>query len=200
MGASEAAKVLFGCLFAYVLNIVGNLWLRKTGVLDRLWPTLVHLLGADNLISCQPQAFAVGTLIYWILLWTFSHLLSIVIGGWVTDPKSHWSNKEPRKNSQLHVPGSVQSRLYSAHLNAGEQFIFAAVAVVLCIQMNVDFEVINRYCMGLVLFRSLFHVFYVLDLDVLRSLSFEMAFGNMLLLFLNAGLGPHFENFLSSLY
>jgi uncharacterized MAPEG superfamily protein len=188
MGFREAAKVLVGCLAAYVVNIVGNLFLHRSGVLDGLWRSLVSLCGASQLVIDKPHIIPIVTLLYLIFLWMFSHLIAIVLGGWVTEEEKDkkWSNKEPRRNPQLFIAGSLQSRLYSSHLNAGEQFSFTAAALILSIVLKVDSTAINACCAGLVLFRTLFHICYALDFDLARSLFYELAFGNMILLFLRA--------------
>jgi len=189
MGAKEAARVLGNCLSAYVLNIVVNLLFHRSGVSESSWRMIVYLFGMDKIITQQPQIISVITLVYLIFLWMFSHLCAIVLGGWVTeeDKDKKWSNKEPRRNPQLFIPGSLQSRLYSSHFNAGEQFTFIASGLILCIVLHVDYELINNCCAGLIIFRTLFHICYALDLDIARSLFYEFGFGNMLLLFLKAG-------------
>lgn len=188
----NSLHVLLGCLVAYEVNFIGNLSLRKYGFLDRLSGMGVQLLSNES-----PQAFVVASLTYLILLWMLSHLLSIVIAALY---QTSWNNHQPRDNAQLHAKGTLASRLYAAHQNANEQFVFIATSVVLCVCLKVDYSVINRYMAGIIFFRTIFHLAYALNIDFVRSLAYEMAIGGMLLLMFNACVGSsRAEEYLDSI-
>ena len=200
MAIKDGLYILFGCITMYICNIYGNLFIRQQKYFDTSLSLIIDTYYLSPIVQASPQCVAISVILYLIFLWLFSHLLSIVISGFKLDNQSSWSNKNPRHNNILHVSGSVQSRLYSSHLNAAEQLIFIGISITLCFIFNVDNNVINRYCFGIAVFRTLFHICYAMDLDILRSLFFELALGNMFLLLFNACFGSNvFEPFLDQL-
>jgi uncharacterized MAPEG superfamily protein len=202
MGLKEGTKVFMSCMTAYLLNALVILAFNNYGLtpIIAFGTSLVRMSGWEGAMEKQPQFFSMATLIYLVFLWATSHLAAITLGGYATEETKDkkWSNREPRRNPELHLHGSLQSRLYSSHLNAGEQFSFIAAGVLGCIIMQVPYVVINKYCSGIILFRTLFHVFYAAGWATFRSLSYEFGFGCMLCLLFNAALGAStFESFLS---
>ena len=77
-------------------------------------------------------------------------------------------------------------RLYCGHLNEGEQFRILSAAVIIAMvllqsisdekEYKFTLDFINYCCTGYILHRFLFHTMFILNIDLLRSLSYAISF------------------------
>jgi uncharacterized MAPEG superfamily protein len=96
-------------------------------------------------------------------------------------------NDDPRSQQAAYPAGSLIARATNAHYNAIEAFPAFAVAIIIGLVTKMDSSVLDKASIMYVLSRVIFHILYLINLHIFRSLSWIFGFSlTVYLLFLSA--------------
>ncbi len=94
-------------------------------------------------------------------------------------------NKNPRDYEEGLV--GARRRAYWAHLNGFEAFPPFAAAVIVSVDTGVDLDVVNLFAGAFVVCRVAHGIFYIANLDILRSIFWAGGLLSVIALFVLAG-------------
>merc|ERR1712154_676921 len=124
--------------------------------------------------------YPIAILLISVALWQLSFFFSTFVAALYRS--KDWDNSTTRDCPEKQV--GLSYRAYCGHLNEGEQFRYISVAVIISLilmnnmsqgqdaKLTMDF--INYCCTGYIVHRFLFHLMFILNINLLRSLFFAV--------------------------
>ena len=170
MGLKNFGIVCMGCLTAYIVAFYTILYERQCRYRDFI-----------NLGFIE-ETFPYLTLLSSVILSEIMVLLSLMSAA--INREQPWDNSTPRAIEERQK--GISYRFNCAHMNEGEQFKYICGAIIISMMyynkdndINKDEHIIfiNTYCLGYILHRIGFHIFFALNINELRSICYHIAQG-----------------------